>query len=801
MDDNSDDDDDHLSTINLTPSEANTGASDEYGFSHDEDDDPLDASTAANAADDGPSGVPENEDESSLTDSDAEGAHAFRHAAPEYRWRFNRVHLKSRERKRAIEQLNARIIQLEARKRQLEDRIVRLSQPRNTLRKTQVTWPDRIGSESWETIYKLSCLEGNASPKLTKLHPDLNLRRPTNRELQADLLQDDLSEHQRPRPFDMLAGKTPRGNVLRGKLPTKIPDEVQFQILRHFFDFRGKVVHAISRLDPHHPLDEAPMNRNQRPSYLHRLHVGRTPVSIQFAPDPNVFLAPLLGRFAKGIRANVQRLQHIQIFWQGSQHLTFEINDRGKYTSRRTFALVWLPEAIRLKTLGVYVQESNEEYMRRQHEPRGIVEHMKCKMQIHPNFRGFRSLRTIQGMDYVYNLRGLDQAEFWDFDRWLHTKERKRPVRDWHFIKDVNNSVRRPKEAADRYKSQLRNLFPSLNSFEPSDADWEILLRGLGVVEENSPEDSSSDSDPDSGSDENSDDDGDDDAPSQAIPWHNMRDNSSNIEEDSGPSTGDSQANDLLNNFHLLRLMAINSDGDQDSDDGSATVVPDDRSVSGHQVIDLTEDEDNEDQSNQELDQELDQGLNQELDRELDHEIDHEIDHDINHDINHELDHELDQELDQDIASSEQGSTNGNVEGSLFVDDDGYAPSYTESHTRSTQGNRSTGGCGSDSDDPDGSDGSNISPPRTAESEASLFTGSAPSYIYRTASSTTTRRQNERNDIELIDLTEEDPTDQFLPEKSTASSDSRKRDHLKLEEDEEDKGDGGASGGAKRLCT
>lgn len=41
MDDTSDDDDDHLSTINLTPSEAGTGASDEYGLSHDEDDDPL----------------------------------------------------------------------------------------------------------------------------------------------------------------------------------------------------------------------------------------------------------------------------------------------------------------------------------------------------------------------------------------------------------------------------------------------------------------------------------------------------------------------------------------------------------------------------------------------------------------------------------------------------------------------------------------------------------------------------------------------------------------------------------------
>lgn len=136
-------------------------------------------------------------------------------------------------------------------------------------------------------------MEGNASPLLKKLHPDLNLRRPTSRELQADLLQDP-PEHQMPRPSDLPLGNTPGGNVARRKFPTEIPEKIQFQILRHFFDFRGKVVHAISRLDPHHPLDEAPMNLNQRPSYLHRLHVGRTPVSIQFAPDPNVFLAPLL---------------------------------------------------------------------------------------------------------------------------------------------------------------------------------------------------------------------------------------------------------------------------------------------------------------------------------------------------------------------------------------------------------------------------------------------------------------------------------------------------------------------------
>lgn len=116
-------------------------------------------------------------------------------------------------------------------------------------------------------------------------------------------------------------------------------------------------------------------------------------------------------------------------------------------------------------------------------------------------------------------------------------------------------------------------------------------------------------------------------------------------------------------------------------------------------------------------------------------------------------------------------------------------------------GNRSTGGCGRDSGDSDDSNDSIISPAPTAESETSLFVGSAPSYIYRTTSSTTSRRQNEGNDIPLIDLTIEDLTDQFLRENSAASSDSRKRDHLKLEKDEEDEGDGGAPGGAKRLCT
>lgn len=99
---------------------------------------------APEAANDNPSSVPEGEgenpdqDEYSLTDSDAEGVHAFRHAAPEYRIRWARLHNKTRDRKRRIQELNARIIELEAENRRLAERIVRLRQPGNTLRKTQV---------------------------------------------------------------------------------------------------------------------------------------------------------------------------------------------------------------------------------------------------------------------------------------------------------------------------------------------------------------------------------------------------------------------------------------------------------------------------------------------------------------------------------------------------------------------------------------------------------------------------------------------------------------------------------------
>lgn len=132
---------------------------------------------------------------------------------------------------------------------------------------------------SWENIYKIACMEGNCSPHPKKLHPDLYLRKPTDDELKNDLLQ---------------TGDQPRAQHQEISRCSKIPADIQFQILKHFLHFKGRVVHAISRLDREHPVEEVPLNRFGKPSYLHRLHVGRDAVSLTFSPEPNTFLAPLL---------------------------------------------------------------------------------------------------------------------------------------------------------------------------------------------------------------------------------------------------------------------------------------------------------------------------------------------------------------------------------------------------------------------------------------------------------------------------------------------------------------------------
>ncbi|KAL6870479.1 hypothetical protein J3F83DRAFT_773336 [Trichoderma novae-zelandiae] len=834
--------DDDIETFNLTPSEIQD-TTDSLGLSLEGNDVALfegmallaEATAASTSTLDPTQGNPPSVEEDEVTsedprtivdqeipadsDSEAETWSRFSHLEADVGIAVENLRGKARARKQELKALKRRHCD---KIRELQEKISRLRIRAPKPRQTGVTWPSLFGAEGmdWQEIYKAACMEGNASPLVSKIHPDLCLRGSTEQELQDDLLG------------------TGKGSLETMSQTFDIPAAIQFQILKHFLHFKGKVVHAISRLDPKYAEDSAPLNRDERPGFHHRLHVGRKPVSIKFAPDPNVFLAPLL----------VCKRWH---FW-GSHIFYGENTARNKYTSRRTYPLVWLPEAIRLKTLGIYLPESSKDYMRRRHEPNRMVDHMERKTQLHPNFRGFRQLRTLQGLDYVSCLRGLDRAEFWDFDRWLDTLQRKCPVRDWHFVQDVNNAVRRPKEAGDRRRSQLKNLFPLLPSFIPSEEDWAILLNGLenhdaqgggsGTSEEaimvddsgsssesssegdsdagsDSDSESNSGSDPgsDDGNDDGNDDDGDDavtsSRTSSMIPRLDnlhLRDNDDSqldsqlsamevdadvgddlalgngqevdddqemddgqemgdgqvmddgLEMDDGPETINDQAMDnnqaMDNDQQMDNDQAMHDDqqmdNDQDTDDES-TVVPDNRSVAGDQVVDLTMDD---------TEQQPEQGP---------------------------------------VSPSAVSTSDSRLESPLFVDD--YRPSYSPSlmsHDRDDRDDRATVTEWENRSRTSGGHGD----------EESLFLGSEPAYLRqapslagtRIWSSPTTSSESREVKQEIIDLTlaQDDPTDSFLPAENLDGTPpaSRKRELVKVEGG--DGGDGGdGSMSAKRIRT
>ncbi|KAF9768784.1 hypothetical protein IL306_013880 [Fusarium sp. DS 682] len=155
------------------------------------------------------------------------------------------------------------------------------------------------------------------------------------------------------------------------------------------------------------------------------------------------------------------------MLWMGSQELTHRLDTRGKYTSLRTYDLAFLTQARRLKSFAIYLPESSKPYMRRKHEPRHIIDFMANETYSQPNYRRFRSLRNLQGADYVYTLRGMREVTLWDWDKWDQHKEIA-PVRDWTVVRDVNDVVRREKSVRAAHFSELRYLAPLADGCRPS---------------------------------------------------------------------------------------------------------------------------------------------------------------------------------------------------------------------------------------------------------------------------------------------------------------------------------------------
>ncbi|RBR08663.1 hypothetical protein FVER53590_02162 [Fusarium verticillioides] len=330
-------------------------------------------------------------------------------------------------------------------------------------RKTERLWPSAYtywithgrhrDYENWGQIHKLACQEenmpsvfGKSTPLRT--HPYLTLCAPPLQEEERVITGE--GEVCTPEPYcrrECPQTQEDTGPFNFDILPTKDRQKIITKILRYALVFDGNIIHAISRLDPFFEPASPNRNCNGKISLLHRFHIGRQRVSLTFGTiHPQKLLAPLL---------------YIELLWMGSQKLTYMIDQKGKYVSRRTHDLAYLPEACRLKTVAIHLPESSRQYMRRKHEPPQIVRFLAQKTRNQPNFRRFRALRTLQGVDYLYCLRGVREMTFFDYDE-SRRQPPKMPVRDWTFVRDINESVRREKSANDEHFSQLRYLAPLL---------------------------------------------------------------------------------------------------------------------------------------------------------------------------------------------------------------------------------------------------------------------------------------------------------------------------------------------------
>lgn len=286
----------------------------------------------------------------------------------------------------------------------------------------------------------------------------------------------------------------------------QLPYEIQAMIFRYLFSKEGTLVHALSRLDPFQLPDSFPSKEELEKSsgLLKRFWWGAKDCNITSAYKPNDVLKPLLvckrwcfigihafyglntfafsslgelAKFCKGIgKKRRQRIQYVELAWLGSlQYPTLpKVKGYKHGTSRRTWSLHWIGEMPRLNTLIVHIDETGEKVMRRSYEYDAHINYMAEKTAGKPNARRTRSLRTVQGMDYVYALRGMKRVSFYDYNMTRHYGMRKH-IYDWSFTDDVNRQVLMPKLAAAKEEAAVFNLKPIFSRWRPPPQDMGLV--------------------------------------------------------------------------------------------------------------------------------------------------------------------------------------------------------------------------------------------------------------------------------------------------------------------------------------
>ncbi|KAI0553897.1 hypothetical protein F4679DRAFT_598170 [Xylaria curta] len=391
--------------------------------------------------------------------------------------------------------------------------------------------PDNRDLFGYPGIYRDSCQQGNMSTSINDIHPDLFLdrtvysRREIQHHFQAQWLHDryngafnDLRGRVHPLNRDIVFPlRFTRLNQVQllENMPFRfedLPIAIQCRIWKLLIP-NGRLVHCLSRLDPWNPPLDYKGGVVRFPS---RFHVGNALCCIAKADKHYRFLKYLkvsrrwyyaiahlfyatntfafsslgeFGRFCDRIgKAGVERLVHVELMWRGA--LTPR---QPKGVSLRKQPLAWFMHTSRLRTLAIHINESGRFYMRRPYEMMDPLDYYKDfadedeypedKLDIfgmevrrtdcQPNYRKTRSLRTVQGMDFIYQLRGMKWVRFYD----ANALNARRTVRDWSFSQDINNVVRRKKSDSMALKTEIENLraLTKLEDFIPDDELDELI--------------------------------------------------------------------------------------------------------------------------------------------------------------------------------------------------------------------------------------------------------------------------------------------------------------------------------------
>ena len=109
----------------------------------------------------------------------------------------------------------------------------------------------------------------------------------------------------------------------------------------------------------------------------------------------------------------------------------------------------------------VHIDETGKGYMRRGYEPRELVDYMQRKTAGQPNERKTRAMRCVQGMDHLYQLRGMTWIRFYDLHKAIQADSGERfDIKDWSFVDDISNTSTMRKVPSREESSRLENLEP-----------------------------------------------------------------------------------------------------------------------------------------------------------------------------------------------------------------------------------------------------------------------------------------------------------------------------------------------------